>query len=134
MNEPDWIEEPVVLALHLDQLKAFGGLAGVRDRGLLLSALGRAQNAWAYSSPKPDIVRLAASYTYGLVKNHPFLDGNKRTSLIVCHTFLRMNGWELRATQAEKAQIILDVAAGASGESELEAWLRAHAFPIPQAP
>ena len=134
MNEPDWIEEPVVLALHSDQLKAFGGLAGVRDRGLLLSALGRAQNVWAYSSPKPDIVRLATSYTYGLVKNHPFLDGNKRTSLIVCHTFLRKNGWEMKASQADQVQIILDVAAGVSGEADLEAWLRSHASPIPPTP
>jgi death-on-curing protein len=134
MNEPDWIDEPVVLALHLDQLKAFGGLAGVRDRGLLLSALGRARNAWAYSSPKPDAIRLAASYIYGLAKNHPFLDGNKRTSLVVGLTFLRRNGWDLRATQAERAQAILDVAAGALDESALDAWLRRHAFPIVPTP
>ena len=134
MNEPDWIEEPVVLALHLDQLKAFGGLAGVRDRGLLLSALGRARNTWAYASPKPDAIRLAASYIYGLAKNHPFLDGNKRTSLIVGLTFLRRNGWDLQATQAERAQLILEVASGTRDEAELETWLRARAIPSTQSP
>ena len=129
MTEPRWIEEPVVLALHRDQLKAFGGLAGVRDYGLLLSALARAQNVWAYSSPKPDIVRLAASYAFGLAKNHPFLDGNKRTALIVCHTFLRDNGFELVATQPEQVRIILELAAGVIGEAEFEAWLRIHSQP-----
>jgi death-on-curing protein len=131
MTEPEWIEEPVVLALHLDQLNEFGGLAGIRDEGLLLSALARPKNVWAFSSPKPDLIRLAASYAFGIAKNHPFFDGNKRTSLIVCHTFLRVNGCRLVAAQAEQVSAILRLAAGEWEEPDLEAWLRGHVVELP---
>ena len=124
MSEPQWIEEPVVLALHLDQLKEFGGLAGIRDQGLLASALARPRNVWAFSSPKPDTVRLAASLAFGIAKNHPFFDGNKRTSLIACHTFLRANGFRLEASQSDQVEAILKLAAGEWDEAKLESWLR----------
>src|SRR5687768_11696441 len=124
MTEPVWVDEVIVLRLHAEQLVAFGGVAGIRDYGLLSSALARPINVWAFTDPKPDVIRLAASYTFGLAKNHPFVDGNKRTALIVCHTFMRLNGFELVATQPEQVIAILDLAAGAIGENELEAWIR----------
>lgn len=128
--EPSWIEEPTVIALHGDQLKEFGGLAGIRDRGLLLSAVARPLNVWAYTTPKPDVIRLAASYAYGIAKNHPFFDGNKRTSLIACLTFLKLNGWQLTANQSDRVRIILALASGSIGEEELEVWLRTHVSPL----
>jgi death on curing protein len=130
MNEPVWLDETVVRILHLDQLQEFGGLTGIRDEGLLLSALARAQNRWAYSSPKPDHVALAASYAFGIAKNHPFFDGNKRISLVACHAFLQQNGLALVAPQPEQVQIILSLASGTIGEDELEAWIRPRVRPL----
>jgi death-on-curing protein len=126
MTEPEWLDEAIVLRLHAEQLSEFGGLAGIRDFGLLSSALARPKNVWHFSQPKPDIVRLAASYAFGIAKNHPFADGNKRSSLIACHLFLRQNGFDLVAPQADQIKIILDLAAGSVTEEQLEAWLREH--------
>jgi death-on-curing protein len=122
--EPTWLELAAAVRLHGEQLAEFGGMAGLRDAGLLASALDRPKNAWAYSSPKPDAIRLAASYAFGLVKNHPFVDGNKRASLIACHTFLIANGWMLEAPQQEQAAVILDLAAGVIDEAQFADWLR----------
>ena len=130
MVEPEWIDEVTVQALHRDQLSEFGGLAGVRDRGLLLPALARAQHIWAYTTPKPDAIRLASAYAYGVAKNHPFIDGNKRTALVVCHLFLRRNGFALVAPQTGQVRMILDLAASSIGEDELEAWIRSAAQPV----
>lgn len=130
MIEPEWIDEVTVLALHREQLNEFGGLAGVRDHGLLLSALARAQNVWACATPRPDAVRLAAAYASGIAKNHPFFDGNKRTALIVCHLFLRRNGFAIDAPQQDQVRAILELAAGIHGEEGLEAWLRSVTRPI----
>jgi death-on-curing protein len=127
MTESEWVDEVVVLQLHAEQLREFGGLAGIRDFGLLSSALARPKHVWAFTNPKPDIIRMAASYTFGVAKNHPFVDGNKRASLIVCHMFLRQNGFTLAANQAEQIRAILDLAAGIIDEQELEAWIQAHA-------
>jgi death-on-curing protein len=124
MIEPEWLEEAIVLRLHAEQLSEFGGLVGIREFGLLSSALARPKNVWAFSQPKPDVIRLATSYAFGIAKNHPFADGNKRTSLIACHLFLRLNGFSLVAPQAEQIQVVFDLAAGAITEVELEAWLR----------
>lgn len=129
MVEPEWIDEVTVLALHREQLNEFGGLAGVRDHGLLLSALARAQHIWSYTTPKPDAIRLAAAYAHGIAKNHPFLDGNKRTALIVCHLFLRRNGFAIDAPQVEQVRVILDLAASAIDEDQLEFWIRSVAKP-----
>jgi death-on-curing protein len=128
-QEPVWLEEAAILELHGEQLVAFGGLAGIRDTGLLASALGRPRNLWAYTTPKPDVLRLAASYAFGLAKNHPFFDGNKRVSLIACHTFLRANGLRLEAPPAEQVQAILDLAAGSLDEAQLADWLRPRVRP-----
>jgi death on curing protein len=124
MSEPIWLDEKILKILHLEQLQQFGGLIGIRDEGLLLSALARAQNRWAYNTPKPDVIALAASYAFGIAKNHPFFDGNKRTSLIACQMFLQQNGLMLNAPQPEQVQTILSLASGGIGEAELEAWLR----------
>jgi len=88
MKEPTWILDEVVEAIHLRQIAEHGGSEGVRDTGLLSSALARPKNLFAYSNPKPDLAALAASYAFGIVKNHPFVDGNKRTAYVVCGTFL----------------------------------------------
>lgn len=129
MDEPRWVEEADVLAFHTEQLAEFGGLAGVRDAGLLSSALNRPRFVWAFTSPKPDLARLAASYAHGIAKNHPFLDGNKRTALVLCHTFLLLNGVTLAAPQMEQVRVILDLASGALDENGLTTWLRSHSQP-----
>ena len=90
MKEPIWISEPLVLANHQRQLAEHGGLDGVRDAGLLSSALARPKNVWAYGGDAADLSALAASYAFGLARNHPFLDGNKRTAYVVCRTFLKI--------------------------------------------
>ena len=122
MNDWQWIGSPVALALHADQLRAWGGSPGVRDEGLIDSALARPQNLEAYG--KPDAAALAASYAFGLAKNHPFIDGNKRTALVVCETFLIDNGYKLEAADAELAVLFEDLAGGEVSEDELADWLR----------
>jgi death-on-curing protein len=117
-----WIDPRVALALHGEQLRAWGGGDGVRDHGLLDSALARPQNLAAYGDP--DLAALAASYAYGLAKNHPFVDGNKRAALVVCETFLIDNGSALEATDAELAVLFEELAAGELSEDALAAWLR----------
>jgi death-on-curing protein len=117
-----WVDPRVALALHEEQIRAWGGGPGIRDEGLFESALARPCNLAAYGNP--DAAALAASYAYGLAKNHPFVDGNKRTALVVCETFLIDNGYSLAATDAELAVLIEDLAGGGLGEQELAEWLR----------
>lgn len=126
MKEPVWIDDLLVAALHRRQIAEHGGAEGIRDTGLLESALGRPKQLFHYGDPPPDIASLAASYAYGVAKNHPFFDGNKRTSLIVCRLFLSLNGYELVASQAEKYQTFLSLAAGELTEEQLAAWIRAN--------
>lgn len=127
MTEPVWIELEVVLAIHDGQLAEHGGQAGVRDRGLLESAMARPQNQFAYG--EHSIARLAASYAFGISRNHPFLDGNKRTSLVVAELFLELNGSDLTATDAECVTTFLRLAAGELTEEELADWIAAHSSP-----
>jgi death-on-curing protein len=122
MMEWRWVDPQVALALHAEQLRAWGGGQGMRDKGLFESALVRPQNLAAYG--KPDAAGLAASYAYGLAKNHPFVDGNKRTALVVCETFLIDNGYVLPASDAELAVLFEELAAGKVSEEELSEWLR----------
>lgn len=110
------------MALHDEQLRAWGGGEGVRDEGLFESAMARPQNLAAYG--RPDVADLAASYGFGLAKNHPFVDGNKRTALVVCETFLNDNGYTLTANDVEVAVIFEDLAAGEVSEEELAQWFR----------
>jgi len=127
MTEPVWIELEVVLAIHDEQLAEHGGQAGVRDRGLLESAMARPQNQFAYG--EHSIARLAASYAFGISRNHPFLDGNKRTSMVVAELFLELNGSDLTATDAECVTTFLRLAAGELTEEELADWIAAHSSP-----
>jgi death-on-curing protein len=127
MTEPVWIELEVVLAIHDGQLAEHGGQAGVRDRGLLESAMARPQNQFAYGEHL--IARLAASYAFGISRNHPFLDGNKRTSLVVAELLLELNGSDLTATDAECVTTFLRLAAGELTEEELADWIAAHSSP-----
>jgi len=117
-----WVEARVALALHEEQLRAWGGGQGLRDEGLFESALARPQNIVAYG--EPDAAALAASYAFGLAQNHPFIDGNKRTALVVSETFLNDNGYRLKAGDAELAVLFEDLASGHVSEEELGAWLR----------
>ena len=118
-----WIEPEVVLAVHEENLAEHGGHAGVRDDGLLASALDRPRNKAAYD-PESDVAALAAAYAFGIVRNHPFVDGNKRAALAVAETFLGRNGFESTATDAECVTTFIALAAGEIGETALTDWFR----------
>ena len=123
MKEPVWLKHDAVLSIQVRLLAQFGGLAGVRDEGLLPSALHRPQQQFAYG--KPDLFDLAAAYAHGIVKNHPFLDGNKRAGFMAAYTFLGLNGEEVQAPEEEVVLQTLGLAAGAISEKAYAAWLRA---------
>ncbi|MDD5176637.1 MAG: type II toxin-antitoxin system death-on-curing family toxin [Sterolibacterium sp.] len=123
-----WIERSVVIAAHNVQLAEHGGAAGTRDQGLLASALARPENLAAYGDP--DVAALAAAYGFGIVRNHPFVDGNKRAALIATELFLVLNGCELVVGDAECVVAILALAAGELDEAEFAGWLRAHIEPL----
>lgn len=131
MDDPIWISSELAVAIHKRQLAEHGGADGVRDMGLLESALGRARHLFAYTDPTPDIPALAASYAFGIARNHAFIDGNKRTAYVVCRTFLLLNGLDLTASKEERYQAFLDLAAGALTEEQLAAWLTSHTRPHP---
>jgi death-on-curing protein len=120
-KEPKWVLRDTVLLLHEQSLAEHGGTAGIRDEGLLDSALGKPLNLFAYGEPA--IYDLAASYVYGLVKNHPFLDGNKRTGFVTGVLFLALNGYKLFASEADAAIRTLALAAGEMTEKAYAAWL-----------
>ncbi len=122
MQNWKFIKESVVLAIHEEQLLAYGGGKGVRDFGLLQSALARPENLSAYG--EPDVYEMAASYAFGIAKNHPFIDGNKRTAFVVMELFLMLNGAELVANDAECVTIFIALASGDLFEEGLAAWLR----------
>lgn len=121
MKEPDWLPREVILATHEELLALFGGLSGIRDDGLLRSALARPQQLFAYE--KADIFRLATAYSYGIVKNHPFLDGNKRTGFMAAYIFLEINGETFSATEEEVVIETMALAAGERTEKQYAAWL-----------
>ncbi|KAA0575880.1 type II toxin-antitoxin system death-on-curing family toxin [Azospirillum sp. B21] len=122
-----WVSAHVVKAIHDEQLAEHGGPSGIRDAGLLESALARPQNAAAYGGP--DAADLAASYAYGIARNHPFVDGNKRTALVVAELFLDLNGYALLADDASCVVTFLALAEGALSEADLAGWLRANIGP-----
>ena len=121
-----WIEKPLALAIHDRQLAEHGGGSGVRDGALLDSALARPQQLFAYGDPPPDLAALAASLAYGIARNHPFVDGNKRTAAVACETFIRLNNGALQADDLELYPVYIALAEGSLTEDELAAWLRAH--------
>ena len=119
-----WIQREVIVAIHEMQLAEHGGLEGVRDAGLLDSALGRPQNLAAYEAP--DAAALAAAYGWGISRNHPFIDGNKRTAFVAAQLFLRLNGWRIHADLVEVTIKMLQLAAGDLAEADYADWLRQH--------
>ncbi len=123
-----WLLKTVVRALHAEQLSEHGGGSGIRDEGLLDSALSRPQNKAEYEDP--DVFVLAAAYAFGIAKNHPFIDGNKRTAFVVAAVFLELNGHLLTAPEAETVLQTLALASGAMGEDDFAAWLRENARKI----
>jgi death-on-curing protein len=124
VKRPEWILRETALALHEQLLAEFGGSCGIRDEGLLDSALGRPENLFGYG--QPTLSELAASYAFGLVKNHPFVDGNKRIGFAICALFLQLNGQKLIATEVDAVIQTLALAAGEIGEVEYASWLEAN--------
>ena len=117
-----WIDAAVVHAIHEEQLAEHGGSAGLRDEGLLESALARPQNLASYG--EPDVAACAAAYAYGLSRNHPFIDGNKRTAFVAAELFLFLNAYVLEAPDADCVLTMLRVAEGSISEEDFAAWIR----------
>ncbi|TAG47179.1 MAG: type II toxin-antitoxin system death-on-curing family toxin [Betaproteobacteria bacterium] len=123
-----WIDAAVITAIHEAQLAEHGGIIGIRDAGLLESALMRPQNLAQYETP--DAAALAAAYGYGISRNHPYLDGNKRTAFVAVELFLALNGFELVASDADCVMTMLKVAAGEISEDAFAEWIRRNAQTI----
>ena len=123
MMEPVWVEKAALLHLHAKTLARFGGAEGLRDEGLLESALARPRNAFHYDGQK-DIAALAASYAFGLARDHPFTDGNKRMAFMAMGLFLRINEWELDCDIVEAIQAMMALAGGEIDEDQFAAWLK----------
>jgi len=123
LSDPRWLRLEVVLAVHEQQIAEHGGAPGLRDRGMLESALARPQQKAAYG--EPDLANLAAAYAFGIARNHPFVDGNKRVAFVALELFLRINGFELVADDRACLAVMLDLAAGELEEEALAAWVRA---------
>ncbi|MBE2235050.1 MAG: type II toxin-antitoxin system death-on-curing family toxin [Anaerolinea sp.] len=133
MSEPIWLKRVWVDAIHFQQLQRFGGLYGVRDDGVIESALARPRNQWAYDDVT-DIAALAAAYGFGLTSGHGYVDGNKRVGFVAMAVFLDLNGWSLDAPEPEVVRIMLAVASGGLGEAGLTAWIRRHIQALDAAP
>ena len=127
-QEPHWLSRTVVDAIHADQLRQHGGLTGVRDENALESALARAQQKWSYGEER-DLAVLASAYGYGLVRNHPYRDGNKRIGFLALATFLGINGYELDTADADVITTMLALAEGTLSEPQLAKWSRDHLQP-----
>ena len=124
MNEPLWITEEECIAFHSMLIASFGGADGLRDHGKLLAALERPKNLFHYE--EPSILQLATTYASGIVKSHPFIDGNKRTGLLACQIFIESNGYQFQASEEEAALQILALADSRLSDEELTAWLEAN--------
>jgi death-on-curing protein len=122
VSEPEWLTVPIIIAIHDEQLAIHGGSAGIRDAALLESALDRPRNKWVYG--QGELPELAAAYGCGIARNHPLVDGNKRTALLAIYTFLGVNDVDFRVPEAEAAAIILALAAGEVSEASLARWIR----------
>jgi death on curing protein len=129
MDEPIWVNKPEVLVVHSRQLAEHGGSDGLRDETLLDSALAKPRNVFAYSD-SASLPRLAASYAFGIARNHAFIDGNKRTALVISEGFLRLNGLKVVSSPEEKYLTFLHLAEGSLTEEELTAWFTSHAIPL----
>jgi death on curing protein len=122
MSEPFWLTRQIIVAIHDEQLAIHGGAGGLRDESMLESALDRPRNRWAYE--QAELAELAAAYAFGIARNHPFVDGNKRTSLLALYTFLGLNGIDFVVAEADAAAMILALAAGEVSEDGLTRWIR----------
>jgi death-on-curing protein len=131
--EPNWISKKALLLLHEESLSTFGGARGMRDEGLLDSALARPLNTHAYNE-ECTIADLAASYAFGIAKNHAFVDGNKRASFLSIGLFLAINGYRLTADQVDAVETVLAVASGELGEQGLAAWIQSNMAPARKSP
>lgn len=129
MKEPRWQSRSVVGIIHTDQIREHGGTFGVREEGLIESALDRLRNKWAYDEAV-DLADLAATYGYGLVTNHGFVDGNKRAAFMAVYTFLGINDFDLDASEPEVVRVVLDLAASNLDETHFAAWIREHLIPL----
>lgn len=129
VTNPIWIDLELVEAIHERQIAEHGGGSGIRDKGMLESALAKPRQLQAYGGVQIDIPAMAASYAYGIARNHAFVDGNKRTAAVVCELFLLLNGYVLLPDDATLYPVFLDLAAGDLSETELAAWLRANSRP-----
>ena len=128
MTEPRWLSAVHIIAIHTDQIQAHGGSLGLRDRGLLQSALERPRNRFLYD-PDADLAALASAYGFGISSNHPFIDGNKRVAFQAMYLFLGLNGFRIDAPEAEVVSLILALAGGDLGEPPLADWIRRHISP-----
>lgn len=121
-----WLSAPIVRAMHAELIREHGGRPGIRDETLLVSALARLRNIKAYKGA--DVIQLAAAYPYGICRNHPFIDGNKRVALMAAYVFLRINGITLNASEEDAVSVFLQLAAGSLTEKGLEKWFRANSI------
>jgi death on curing protein len=124
VNEPFWLDETIVRAMHEDQLAQHGGLSGIRDNNLFLASLDRPKNLLAYGEPTPAIFDLAAAYGYGFAKNHAFVDGNKRVAFVTMATFLELNGYSLNIAETEVVLMMEQLAIGKETQKSLAEWLQ----------
>ena len=127
ISEPVWLSESLIRALHAESLDRFGGTSGIRDQGLLESALGRPRNQFTYGDPS--VHELPAAYCFGIIRNHPFVDGNKRAGLLAARVFLFQNGYRFVPGEPETVQVIEGVAAGEVTEAELATWIESFTTP-----
>jgi len=127
-QEPRWVPRLVIEAVHVDQVREHGGLIGIRDENVLESALARARQRWTYE-PEADLPRLAADYAFGIARNHPFRDGNKRVGFVAAVTFLGLNGLDFVAPEDEVVERMLALASGDLDEEQLARWIRSRVHP-----
>ena len=130
MSEPIWMEMVDAVIFHDMELAAHGGSTGLRDAGMLESAIMRPRNLWAYADAPPSLTRLAAAYAFGISSNHPFVDGNKRTALVVSFAFLDVNAVAVTVSQEDAYETILALAAGEIGEQQIAAWFDRNIAPL----
>jgi death-on-curing protein len=128
VTKPKWLGLTVVLAIHSDQIQEHGGSPGLRDRGVLESALARPMNTLLYK-PDSDLCSLVASYGFGVARNHPFVDGNKRVAFQAMYVFLGLNGIRITGTEPEVVELVVALASSQIGQDEVTVWLRAHTVP-----
>jgi death on curing protein len=129
VSEPFWLNEAIVKAMHEDQLAQHGGLCGIRDNNLFLASLDRPKNLLAYGDPTPTIFDLAAAYGYAFVKNHAFIDGNKRVAFVSMATFIELNGYSLDILETEVVLMIERLATGKETQESIAEWLKKNSIP-----